>query len=400
MLGVYRIIKRISKAHHGQIQFYLESDYILNLNHQCIPTVFGREEDEQYIYLLEEYCYGETLQSIIKKKKQVSIDWRIYKVVQLLTVLSDIHGDAYWGILHLDIKPSHLICQEDQIKLIDFGLAVLRNNHEARCLFGTKEYMAPEVAKYGRVSIQADIYSVGRVMENLLYNGETNPQLASRMKKIAKVATNRCPDQRFSSANEFKQAIIMERNRNQRGLPMQKHLRRSILIVGSHKRVGATHIAVGLTCTLNYLGITSYYQTNSSGRWIEQLSQDCRNFIGYQHYGLGVVEPKLPRGICLYDGGNLERFLYLGLEDMQDYELVVLVIGGKIWEQDSEIAAITRVITNRNTRVVCNLADTTNAKIYAKFLGCKVYNYPVDSNPYLVTDAKEKLTRELLDIRR
>lgn len=38
------------------------------------------------------------------------------------------------------------------------------------------------------------------------------------------------------------------------------HLRQTIAVVGSHSGCGATHIAIALVTTLNYLGISAIYQ--------------------------------------------------------------------------------------------------------------------------------------------
>lgn len=38
------------------------------------------------------------------------------------------------------------------------------------------------------------------------------------------------------------------------------HLRQTIAVVGSHSGCGATHIAIALVTTLNYLGISAVYQ--------------------------------------------------------------------------------------------------------------------------------------------
>lgn len=49
-----------------------------------------------------------------------------------------------------------------QIKLIDFGLARrLHPDEPCRVLFGTPEFVAPEVINYEPISFASDMWSVG-----------------------------------------------------------------------------------------------------------------------------------------------------------------------------------------------------------------------------------------------
>ena len=285
-------------------------------------------------------------------------------------------------------------------KLIDFGLAVINRNHTCRHQYGTLDYVAPEVAEYGKVSIQADIYSVGRLLENLLYADDTDVLLIAGIRRIAAIATSEKPEARFDSADAFKQAIMEERSRQRRRLPRLKHPVRSILILGSRRGIGTTHIAIGLTCTLNSMGITSAYQANSCDRWLVQLMKEHENFLGLPRFGAGIVDPGLQHTISVHDGGNLEEFLFEGLESLHDYELVILIISGRLWEQEQSLSAVKHLKGVEHIRIVCNLTDVTSAKVFAKYLGRKVYCYPMEMNPYVVTTKKEELARALLDIRR
>lgn len=49
------------------------------------------------------------------------------------------------------------------------------------------------------------------------------------------------------------------------------HLRQTIAVVGNHSGCGATHIAIALVTTLNYLGISAVYQEKN---WIKRSAQD------------------------------------------------------------------------------------------------------------------------------
>ena len=69
------------------------------------------------------------------------------------------------SILHLDLKPENIMCVDktgSRIKLIDFGLARQFDPKEnVKVMFGTPEFVAPEVINYERISFGTDMWSVG-----------------------------------------------------------------------------------------------------------------------------------------------------------------------------------------------------------------------------------------------
>ena len=70
------------------------------------------------------------------------------------------------------MKPENILCkskQSHQVKIIDFGLArKLEPGKDIRILFGTPEFVSPEVISYEPVSTVSDMWSVGVVCYVLL----------------------------------------------------------------------------------------------------------------------------------------------------------------------------------------------------------------------------------------
>lgn len=75
-------------------------------------------------------------------------------------------------VLHLDLKPENIMIirpDSKQIKLIDFGLARKYNPKEnLKVMFGTPEFVAPEVITYERITPATDLWSVGVIAYILL----------------------------------------------------------------------------------------------------------------------------------------------------------------------------------------------------------------------------------------
>merc|ERR1711899_185350 len=76
------------------------------------------------------------------------------------------------NIVHLDLKPENILCKSKKshlIKIIDFGLTKkLKVGEDVRILFGTPEFVSPEVISYEPVSTTSDMWSVGVICYVLL----------------------------------------------------------------------------------------------------------------------------------------------------------------------------------------------------------------------------------------
>jgi myosin-light-chain kinase len=69
------------------------------------------------------------------------------------------------NIMHLDLKPENILCKTRtsyEIKIIDFGLARPYDSTETlKILFGTPEFVAPEIVNYEAVTPASDMWSLG-----------------------------------------------------------------------------------------------------------------------------------------------------------------------------------------------------------------------------------------------
>ncbi|CAG0901107.1 unnamed protein product [Darwinula stevensoni] len=94
------------------------------------------------------------------------------------------------NVLHLDMKPENVLCLTrtgNRIKLIDFGLA--RRFDPARplqVLFGTPEFVAPEVVNFEPVGYGTDMWSLGVICYVLLsglspFMGDTDMETMSNV---------------------------------------------------------------------------------------------------------------------------------------------------------------------------------------------------------------------------
>lgn len=104
--------------------------------------------------------------------------WSIADKVRLLTeMLQAIAYLHHRGIIHRDLKPDNaLVTQDGVVKVLDFGLAVLRDqldrsSQDDDTLVGTFAYMAPELLHGAHASEASDMYAVGMIAYEL-FSGE------------------------------------------------------------------------------------------------------------------------------------------------------------------------------------------------------------------------------------
>ncbi|KAK0181199.1 hypothetical protein PV327_003502 [Microctonus hyperodae] len=93
-------------------------------------------------------------------------------VRQVLLALSHLHSHQ---VAHLDIKPENILLSTPppmpNIKLIDLGLSHrLVPGSDLRALFGTPEFVAPEIVNYEPLSLGTDLWAVG-VLTYILLSG-------------------------------------------------------------------------------------------------------------------------------------------------------------------------------------------------------------------------------------
>ncbi|XP_067213984.1 death-associated protein kinase 1 isoform X5 [Linepithema humile] len=93
-------------------------------------------------------------------------------VRQVLMALSHLHSHQ---VAHLDIKPENILLSTPppmpNIKLIDLGLSHrLVPGSEHRALFGTPEFVAPEIVNYEPLCLGTDLWAVG-VLTYILLSG-------------------------------------------------------------------------------------------------------------------------------------------------------------------------------------------------------------------------------------
>jgi tRNA A-37 threonylcarbamoyl transferase component Bud32 len=157
-------------------RFQRESRMALKLKHPNVVRTFEVGQDDNLHFLVMEYLEGETLEEVLKSRKQLPAPEALKIVHQALLGLQHLHEQ---DVVHRDLKPANLMLAETggekTVKILDVGLGKalfdegdgmgpvdLTNQGD---LIGEPDYMAPEQARSASTAdIRSDIYSLGCVL--------------------------------------------------------------------------------------------------------------------------------------------------------------------------------------------------------------------------------------------
>ena len=169
--------------------------------HKNVVKLLDFHSDDEYFYIIMEYCQGGDLEEFLSKGAPPSYEIRLDIMKQCAKGVAYIHG-LNPPVVHRDIKCNNILLQNTPagvcVKIGDFGLAKVfdeidgdRNRILMSTAAGSMAFRAPEMCTSGRKQYNAsvDIYSLGLVFNVLInYNGEDKlfePHIGNHMLTIS-----------------------------------------------------------------------------------------------------------------------------------------------------------------------------------------------------------------------
>ena len=180
-------------------QFVNEARAMAAIRHENIVTVFA-VEDSELPFIVMERLEGESLAERMQRSPQGAEPLKTLEAVrigqQIAAGLAAAHGV---GVLHRDIKPQNIWMEQNNVKLLDFGLAVRHAGRKAK-VEGTPSYIAPEQVRGEPIDKRTDLYSVGVVLFRML-SGRLPFASTNKSATLVAVATQNAPSLGSVAAN-------------------------------------------------------------------------------------------------------------------------------------------------------------------------------------------------------
>ena len=400
----YRAIKCIPKTSDTISSLCLEADLLKHLNHSGIPTIYDIEEDSSYLYLVEEYIPGDSLDTFVNHQSYISQELIIKFGIELCEIFIYLHNFVPYPILYLDLKPEHIILCGNHLKLIDFGAAnFFTNSNKPFQFFGTKEYSAPELQTGAEPSFQSDLYSIGKILSFLLK--KSNLSCSDNLKTVIQKASAHIAEDRYETVNDFKKALIQLQNT---AFFTVSHLYKKIIVLGSKHGVGTTHIAIALVSTLNQNGHSALYvERNNSDNLmsfahINSAVSECNGiykykfFQGIPNYGTGIDLSLPAHTLLIEDYGVFTK----NLPEFDSEHLILFVMGSDEWDMECAVSAGLQFCHKEHTLFICSNGNQYATRRYAQMLGSRVYCFPTDESPFSNTAEKEHFFFTILPFKR
>lgn len=162
------IRKRVISTQH--LIDSLENELKINqkLHHTGIVDLIDVLKDDNFYYVILEYCpNGDLFDHIVERKRLSETEAKNY-IKQILEAVQYLHEQ---GVVHRDLKPENILFGHgDRLKIADFGFSmVIPRNVLTSSICGSPMYCAPEVISGQPYDpYKSDIWSCGVILYAML----------------------------------------------------------------------------------------------------------------------------------------------------------------------------------------------------------------------------------------
>ena len=161
----------------ARVRLRREGRLLTRLSHPHIVRAYAMIERPAPMVILE-VLGGATLESIIQRQGRLPLAAIGHLGQHLCSAVGYLHRNR---VLHLDLKPSNIVCECGRAKIIDLSIA--RRPGRGKPGVGSPPYMAPEQIRGAFLDEPTDVWGIGMVLHEaasgrrpFLAGGQRAPQ--------------------------------------------------------------------------------------------------------------------------------------------------------------------------------------------------------------------------------
>ncbi|XP_078448550.1 serine/threonine-protein kinase AtPK2/AtPK19-like [Wolffia australiana] len=163
-----KVMRKDTIIKKNQVEYMrAERDILTKVTHPFIVQLRYSFQTKSKLYLILDFINGGHLFFHLYRQGLFSEDQARFYTAEIISAVSHLHSK---GIVHRDLKPENVLMDADgHVMLTDFGLAKeINESDRSNSLCGTTEYMAPEILLSKGHNKDADWWSIGILLFEML----------------------------------------------------------------------------------------------------------------------------------------------------------------------------------------------------------------------------------------
>jgi eukaryotic-like serine/threonine-protein kinase len=227
LVAIKTIRPEYAAAPAVRAMFLDEAAILARLNHPGIATVHDFGEEGGTLYMVMEYVAGIAFRDL-RDVPPAIVARAIAEGARGLNAAHEARDMAghLMGLVHRDISPDNLMLGYDgHVKVIDFGIALVKNRQAPVTEFGTVKgkppYMSPEQVKNEPMDHRSDVFSLAVVTWELLtgkplFEGESIYSIALAVEQQAIIPPSKVVGEKLPAGLDAAVMAALERDPEQR----------------------------------------------------------------------------------------------------------------------------------------------------------------------------------------